>query len=363
MAKRLARTLILAGAFALACAPARAEAIRIGVSAPLGDAAAILGEQVRAGADKAAAAAPGTAVIQVIDDECSAEGGAQAARLLLRANVEIVIGYLCTGAIEAALPILKEAGVPAITVGVRADSLTDRRDKTGWPVFRLAPRVDAEAAAAAALLLPRWSGELFAIIDDGTIYGRDLAEGFRAAAEERGLRAVFTDTFRPQLDNQIALAGRLRKAGATHVFAGGDRADLAILGRDAAELGYPLTIAGGEVLRAASDGVELAAGTLMIGLPEWRDIAGPDTLAVIEADGTVAEGYVLPAYAATEIAISAVAGARQSGRPVTEILQEGTFLTAIGDIAFDARGDLARQPYRLYRWDGARFVEAREPGE
>ncbi len=72
----------------------------------------------------------------------------------------------------------------------------------------------------------------------------------RAAAEQAGLKPVFVDTFRPQLDNQIGLVGRLRKAGATHVFAGGDRDDIAIMARDAAELGVPLVIAGGETLRA-----------------------------------------------------------------------------------------------------------------
>ena len=77
------------------------------------------------------------------------------------------------------------------------------------------------------------SDELFAIIDDGTIYGRELAESFALAAEQAGLKPVFVDTFRPQLDNQIGLVGRLSKAGATHVFAGGDRDDIAIMGRDA----------------------------------------------------------------------------------------------------------------------------------
>ena len=58
--------------------------------------------------------------------------------------MSVVVGFLCTEAIEAAMPILKDAGIPVITVGVRTDSLTDRKVKTGWPVFRLAPRADAE---------------------------------------------------------------------------------------------------------------------------------------------------------------------------------------------------------------------------
>ena len=78
------------------------------------------------------------------------------------------------------------------------------------------------------ILVREWRNDLFAIIDDGTIYGRELAETLRAAAELAALKPVFVDTFRPQLENQIALAGRLNRAGATHVFAGGDAEDVAM---------------------------------------------------------------------------------------------------------------------------------------
>ncbi len=90
------------------------------------------------------------------------------------AKVPIVVGFLCTEAIEAALPILKEANIPVITVGVRTDSLTDRRSKTGWPVYRLARAPTASARRPARLLARLWERELFAIVDDGTIYGREL---------------------------------------------------------------------------------------------------------------------------------------------------------------------------------------------
>ena len=85
-----------------------------------------------------------------------------------------------------------------------------------------------------------------------------------------GLKPVFVDTFRPALDNQLALVNRLKKSGATHVFVGGDRSDIAILARDAAARKVPLTIAGGETLSAAPDDVPLADNVLMIGVPEAR---------------------------------------------------------------------------------------------
>lgn len=338
--------------------PSPAAEWTIGLAAPLTGSFAQLGEQMRRGAEAAVASFSSDRIaLEIADTACTAEGGAAAARNFAAADVQVVTGFLCTESIEAALPILTEADIPVITPGVRTDSLTDRKEKTGWQVFRLAPRADAEGEAAAAILTERWRDELFAIIDDGTIYARDLAEGFRLAAEQANLSPVYVDTFRPQLDNQIGLVGRLRKAGATHVFAGGDRDDIAILARDAAKLGMDLTIAGGETLRSAPGEVDLAAGTMMIGLPEWKDVAAQGVVQALREAGTEPDGYVLPSYAAVEIAAAALGSAAESGGSLAEALQDGVFQTVLGSTSFDEQGDLEENPYRLFVYDGEEFQE------
>lgn len=333
---------------------ASADEPRIGVAAPLSGPSALLGKQLRDGAHAAAA---GEAALTDADDACTAEGGAAAAHQFVAAKVEIVVGFVCTEAIEAALPILKEAAIPVVTPGVRTDSLTDRRKKTGWPVYRLAPRADAERSAIGTLLTRLWRDALFAVVDDGTIYGRELAESFRIAAEQDGLKPVFVDTFRPQLDNQIGLVGRLRKAGATHLFVGGDRDDIAVIARDAQAQGVPLVIAGGETLRSAPGEVPLRAGTLMIGLPEWAEVADRQATEALAKAGVIPEGYVLPAYVAMQVAIAAAI----SGNPA-DTLAIKEFRTAIGPVKFDDKGDLSTIPYRLFRFDGAKFVAATDGG-
>ncbi|MEQ1952524.1 ABC transporter substrate-binding protein [Mesorhizobium sp. CN2-181] len=341
-----AATLLLA--LSLAPSPARAEALKVGVAAPLSGSSELLGRQVLNGARAAA----GDTILEIVDDACTAEGGAAAARRFVEAKVKIVVGFLCTESIEAALPILKDAGIPTITPGVRTDSVTDRREKTGWLIYRLAPRADGEENAIGTLLVTLWRDSLFAVVDDGTIYGRDLAENFRAAAANRGLTPVFVDTYRPQMENQIGLAGRLRRAGAANVFVGGDRDDIAIMTRDAAGLGARLTFAGGETLRSASNGVPLASGTLMVGLPEWAEIADPATLQTLAERHIVPEGYVLPAYAAMQVAIAAAGSEQDFAAPALG----GPHSTALGEIRFDAKGDLTAGPFRIFRYDGARFV-------
>ena len=131
---------IAALAACLAAGTAAAEPQRIGIAAPLSGPSEILGRQVVAGATAAAE----DATLEVVDDACTGAGGAAAAQRFVAARVRAVVGFLCAEAIEAALPILEDAGIPVITPGVRVDRLTDKRPKTGWLVYRLAPRDDAE---------------------------------------------------------------------------------------------------------------------------------------------------------------------------------------------------------------------------
>ena len=309
---------------------AGAQTLTIGVAAPLSGPSAILGKQIQAGAGLAAQA--NGIELRTEDDACTADGGAAAARVFAAAKVSVVVGFLCTEAIEAAMPILKDANIPVITVGVRTESLTDRRAKTGWPVYRLGPRGDDERNAVASTLTRLWQNELFAIIDDGTIYGREMAETFRAAAEQAALKPVFVDTFRPQLDNQIGMIGRLKKAGATHVFAGGEN------------------------LRTPPADVPYATGTLMIAPPEWADVADAKVLESFSARKIVPDGYTLPAYAAVEIAKAASSLSGSSGGALADALTGRDFTTAIGPVRFDAKGDLSQSLYRVFRFDGTRFV-------
>lgn len=340
-----------------AFASARAAEFVVGVASPAGDTAALLGAQLRGGARAAAAAARGNTVsLDIADETCDAKSGAAAAQKFVDDEVPVVIGFLCTEAIEAALPILKAQGIPVITPGVRTVSLTDRRNRTGWLVYRLAPRADAEEKAVSDILVKRWRDELFAIVDDGTIHGRELAENFRAAAKAEGLKPVYVDTYRPQLDNQIGLVGRLRKAGATHVLVGGDRSDIAIIARDAAKLNYKLTIAGGEALRDEGGPVPLAAGVLMIGLPRWADIAPEKVLQALRDQGVQPEGYAIPGFAALQVAEQALEKSREDDKPVADILASGRFSTAIGPVRFDSKGDLERDLYRLFVYNGKKFV-------
>ncbi len=350
------RRLPLLFALLSAAGSSYAAGIHIGVVAPQDGNFAALGAQIIAGASFDIQGHQNTATI--VNEPCTEDGGRTAAEALIAAKVQIAIGFLCTETLEGALPRLKDAGIPAITVSVRSRILMEDALKNGWPLFRLAPVDGAEAAMAISAILKNWAAEPMALIDDGTIHGRELVGAIRNALEEKGLKPVFTDTYRPGQDQQIALVRRLKKAGATRVFIGGDRSDVAVIARDAKSENIALTIMGGDAMRAADQPVPLLEGVQAITLPDYANLlVAQPYVQNLRAAGIEPDGYVLPAAAASQIANQAGEDAKKAGnKPIADELVGTSFLTAINVFTFGPNHELTENPYWLQEWRGSAFM-------
>ena len=348
---------LLAG---LAAASTSAEAADIAVVAPQSGPYALLGSQIIEGA-KAAAAAEGEEVT-LIDESCAEDDHTSVATAIISSGAEAAIGFLCSETLATALPELASADIPAISVSVRWKSLMEDALKHDWPFYRLAPAPDDEGEKVAKTILTGFADRAIALIDDGTIHGRELVDDVRNRLETGGLKPVFVDTFRPGQENQIALVRRLQRAGATHVFVGGDRNDVATIARDAAAEKVDLTLIGGDSMRAANRPVPLPDGVDAVALPDYRELQSASAVVgTLRESGIEPEGYVLPAYAAVQIV--GAAQAKASGKPLASVLTSRPFDTVIGKIAFAANHELADNPYRLQTWRGDHFELVSPPGE
>ncbi|WP_411505763.1 branched-chain amino acid ABC transporter substrate-binding protein [Brucella anthropi] len=336
---------------------AQAEDMRIGLAAPLSGTFAPLGNQLAEGA-RVAATAKGAELV-ISDDRCDAEGGKAAAERFVKENVRVATGFLCPEALEAALPVLAAGNIAVVVSGVSEPTLTERRALAPLPVFRLATGLDKETQATGSFLGSLWRAQPFAIIDDGTIEGRERAARVLTNLKEQQLQPVFTDTYRPGLDNQNALVARLRRAGATHVYVGGERDDIAAIGASAAVLNYPLTIAGGSLLEAAPGPRPLSQGTLMIAPPRPQDLStAKPAIDALRQAGKLADAYAIIGYASAEIAADAIRRADAQKEPVIDMLRNQSFETVLGTIRFGGDGIRTDNPNRLQRFDGKRFVLA-----
>jgi branched-chain amino acid transport system substrate-binding protein len=328
--------------------PAQAqEPLRIGLSLPLSGPYKLLGEQAKAGAEAAVAALAGARAVELIvaDDQCTNEGGKSAAAQFAAAKAEAVAGFLCTPPLSAATSAFAATAMPLVTIGVRAGAATGKSANAASHVFRLAPASGQELDAVAKLLLPLWRGKKFAIVDDGTLRSRELAESLRVAAEAEGLKPVLIDTLRPGQEDQLPLVSRLKKAGATHAFVGGDREDIAVIAQDAAQKDYKLTLAGSEALNAAPLDHALPDGVLMIGVePADRLEEAKSAVSAASAAKIAPEGYFLPAYAAVQLIAEAAA---VNGKPLNQAIRETPHKTVLGAIRFAPNGDLIDNPYSV----------------
>ena len=340
----------------LAAAPSlAAESLKIGVVAPVSGDYAILGEQALDGASLAAR--NHDIELTPVDESCDDGSGGDIGRTLADAGVDIAIGFFCSETVRGAMPVLSDSGIPAITLSARSMPLMATALKEGWPLFRMAPNDQDETDAIVDFIMGEWIDQPVALLDDGTIYFREMVNAVRNALEERGLQPVLVDTFRPAQEQQLSLVRRLSQAGATHVFIGGTRGDVAIVARDALKQGVDLTILGTEALSARETDVPLEPGVLAIGIPEYGELPPAAELVDLAAsEGIIPEGYVVPAASAVDVAAQAMAAADGDAARIAAMLATGEFDTALGPVSFTDRHELQDNPYFLLRWQGNQFV-------
>lgn len=353
------RLLALSATIALA-APADAST-RIGVSLPLSGSASVLASQFLEGARLAVdMLAPGGEVeLVVADDGCDEDIGELAAADLRNAGVSIVTGLLCAGPAFAAARAFHSSAIPVVVAGARSERLIKDAERNEWNVWRIAPS-DADAArAASAVLSRRWTARPWALVDDGTVFGRTFADEFRALMEAGGLPPQFTDAYRPAQVNQIGLLRRLQRAGVSAAFIAGAPEDFAVIAGGMKEAGVEIELAGGpsldllpwiEQASLVPDGALAAVAADPSSLPSAKDL----TL-VLEKRGIDPEPHVYLGYAALQLVLAA---RRDEPGATARALGDTVFHTVIGNVDFDETGRNLVNPYSLYVWQDGSFRPA-----
>ena len=134
------------------------------------------------------------------------------------------VGEASSGATAVAVPILNRAGVLTVSPSSTAVDLTTSAAMrpSGRRTFARVIPNDLSQAAALAQSMRDWRVRRVFVVQDGSAYGRDLAALFAAhAASHFGVRVVGRAGVPSTADERLALAGRVRGAGAQAVlFAG-----------------------------------------------------------------------------------------------------------------------------------------------
>ena len=337
---------------------ATAAPLKIGVSLPLASNAAKLAEQFLVGMRLALhnESSPDKFELWPVDDGCDREISTLAAEDFAVSDVALVTGYFCSEPAEVAASYLKESGIPILVTEARSVRLMTDRQKEEWNLWRMAPGDDFPAEAAFQALSKRWKNKPYALVDDGTIYGRTLVDEFRARMEEIELKPQFVDNFRAAQSTQAGLIRRLRNSGVQAAFIGASADDISVISRNIAELGGNFDIVGGEVMNILpfqTTGDPLPKGILAILEPEPDQLASTKILRVqLALENIDPEPFVFKGYAAMQVILQAVKDTREK---TIDTLQTGVFKTILGDVKFGAEGSNIYNHFSLYQWDGKTF--------
>ncbi len=349
----------------LAIPPAARAEIRIGFAAPLTGQLAAVGEQLRIGTEQAVADINGAGGVlgQKIAVSVADDGGVPAqavavANRLVTEGVVMVVGHLQSGTTIPASQVYGDEGVLVITPTATSPAVTEGGNDL---VFRTCGRDDQQGDVAGAWLAANFAGKRVAVIHDQTTYGKGLADATAAAMAARGLTPAFTGTLAVGERDFTALVTGLRAANVDAVYFGGLYNEAALLVRQSREAGLQAQFVSGDTL-ASEEFWSIAGpageGLVMTFSADARNAAAAKPVLERFRAGDVEPGaYILYAYAAVQVWAQAAekAGSAQ-GPKVVDALRSGEFSTAIGPIAYDAKGDRTRTDYVMYRWSNGRFA-------
>jgi len=199
--------------------------IRIGVGGPLTTGSATFGVEMRQAVDLAVAernAAGGVAGARIVavaaDDEASNQRGEAVARQFCDdPAVRGVVGHVNSGVTIAAAAVYAGCGLPMLTPMSSNPGVTE----AGLPnVFRLTNRDDRKGPGFAKWLIAKMGKRNAVVVDDGTLYGKGLADGFAAGFAAAGGAIAARASVKVGDTDFRALLGGLPKGFDVLFFAG-----------------------------------------------------------------------------------------------------------------------------------------------
>ncbi|WP_072391860.1 branched-chain amino acid ABC transporter substrate-binding protein [Hyphomicrobium sp. CS1GBMeth3] len=336
------------------------QKLKIGVAGPLTGKDAVFGAQLKHGVEQAVAdlneagGLNGQQIELVVgDDAGDPRQGRSVANTFVGEGVSFVVGHFNSGVTEPASDVYAENGILMVTPGSTNPKITERGLTN---VFRVCGRDDQQGKVAGEYIAQHFKDKRVAIAHDKTTYGKGLADETKKTMNALGVQEVLYEGINAGERDFSALVSKIKDAGADLVYWGGVHTEGGSILRQMRGAGVNATLMGGDGIATdefAALGGPGTEGTLMTFGPDpQKRPEAQAVLAKFAARNFKPEAYTLYAYAAVQ-AIAEAAKAANSVDPATvaaELHKGNSYKTVIGDLAFDAKGDVTRIDYVMYTW-------------
>ena len=347
-------------------APAMAQDITIAVAGPMTGPVASIGEQMKRGAETAAAAINEAGGINgrkikivVQDDACDPKQAVAVANLIVGQQIKFVDGHACSGSSIPAADVYADNNVLMMSPASSNPVLTEKGHPT---IMRIYPRDDAQGAFIGPWIAEKYKGKKIAILHDKSAYGKGLATIVKDKLNAAGVTEVLFEGINPGEKDYNAVITKLKNAGAEFVYFGGYHTEAGLMLRQAADQGYKLNLMTGDSI-ATSEFWQISGpageGTLFtFPVDPRRSPNAAKALAEFKAQGFNPEGFTLFGYGV----IQAIAeGIKRAGsddpKAVAKALEDGQPVeTVMGPVKFDRKGDILDPRYDINMWSAGKYA-------
>lgn len=285
------------------------------------------------------------------DDEGKANQAVAVAQELVAAGVKAVVGHFNSGCSLPASEVYNQAGIVQITPASTNPQVTERGFKQ---TFRVCGRDDQQGDVSAKFAFDSLKITKAAVIHNKTAYGQGIAEVFKKTFEAKtGKIELFDGLASEEMDFRATISA-IQKSGAQAVFWGGMYNQAGPFYNQLRQAGFKGAFLGGDgiydnelikTVGAKADSVFITFG------PDFNksEAAKPFLAAYKQKFNQDAGGYAIYGYDAANILLEAMqkAGTTDADK-VAEALRSQDWKGLMGDISFDAKGDLKKANFVIW---------------
>ena len=348
------------------------DTIKIPVASPFTGQLASFGEGVKNGAILAAedinsAGGIGGKNVEIVlgDDLCDPKEAANVAtKFAADPDVSIVVGHLCSSSTMAALPIYKDAKLPAISPA----STNVKIGKMSPYYFRNVYKDDFQGTFLAKYSKKVRNYNKVAIFFETNDYSIGLKDAFVAEAKNQGLTIVGQESYTSDTTDFTSSLTKFRALSPDAIFIPGYAPQATLIIAQAAKLGIKVDYFGADGL---DDNVLLEnpdAEGLFVTSPFLPDRAGPDAQSFIKSYtakySKEPNWFAANTYDAVRMAADAIANVGQDREKIRDYLAglnspAKAYMGVTGATYFDENGDCLK-PAFIKAIKGGKWVSAEQ---